>query len=190
MSRAASDLEAALRALASVLDRSGRDWYLFGAQAVVIYGRPRATADIDVTVDCDLDGWTGLLGSLRDAGFVARTEALEAFVTRTRVIPLAHEATGIPVDLVLAGPAGLEREFLRRAQRMTLGDLSVPVIRAEDLIVSKILAGRPKDLEDVRGIFAERGAELDVGRVRRLLEAIEEALARRNLVQELERILT
>ena len=49
MQPAALDL---LKALAAVLDRWGR-WYLFGAQAVVAYGVPRFSADVDVTVQLE-----------------------------------------------------------------------------------------------------------------------------------------
>ena len=38
-----------LNALAPVLSRWGR-WYVFGAQAVIAYGVPRLSADVDVTV--------------------------------------------------------------------------------------------------------------------------------------------
>jgi hypothetical protein len=38
-----------LRALVRVLPRYG-DWYLFGAQAVLAYGVPRLSADVDVTL--------------------------------------------------------------------------------------------------------------------------------------------
>ena len=38
-----------LTALAPVLARWGR-WYVFGAQAVIVYGVPRLSADVDVTL--------------------------------------------------------------------------------------------------------------------------------------------
>jgi predicted nucleotidyltransferase len=56
---------------------------------------------------------------------------------------------------VLAGP-GLEEQFLARAVLVDIGGVRVPVMSPEDLVVTKILAGRPKDIEDVRGILAER----------------------------------
>ena len=51
----------------------------------------------------------------------------------------------MPVDVVLAA-SGLEDEFLSRARPMRIHDVEVPTIDREDLIVAKILAGRPKDL--------------------------------------------
>ena len=38
-----------LAALSRVISRWGR-WYVFGAQAVIAYGVPRLSADVDVTV--------------------------------------------------------------------------------------------------------------------------------------------
>ena len=38
-----------LRALSGIVSRFG-PWYLFGAQAVIAYGVPRLSADVDVTL--------------------------------------------------------------------------------------------------------------------------------------------
>lgn len=52
---------------------------------------------------------------------------------------------------------------------------------AADLIVTKILAGRPKDLDDVRGIALAQGADLDVAPVRTRFRLIEAALDQSDL---------
>jgi hypothetical protein len=57
----------------------------------------------------------------------------------------------------------------------------VPVISPEDLVVTKILAGRPKDLEDVRGILRQAGATFESKMVRTLLASLEAALDRSDL---------
>ncbi len=41
---------AADQALAGVLLKLRVPWYLFGAQSAIVWGRPRLTADVDVTV--------------------------------------------------------------------------------------------------------------------------------------------
>lgn len=43
---------AALADLAPALVSFGLRWYVFGAQAAIHYGSPRATADVDVTRPC------------------------------------------------------------------------------------------------------------------------------------------
>jgi hypothetical protein len=159
-------------------------WYLFGAQAVAIWGGPRMTADVDVTVEGDLEDPL-LVASLISAGFEPRVENLAVFVRRTRVAPMAHSATRIPIDVVFAGP-GLEEEFLGRAVRVRIGRSSFPVIAPEDLIVTKILAGRAKDIEDVRGILRERRDRLNLEAIRLTLRRLEEALSRSDLAPVLD----
>ncbi len=62
-----------------------------------------------------------------------------------------------------------------------IGDLRVPVISAEDLITTKILAGRPKDLQDVESVLRERLDALDLSIIRSTLWLLEQALARNDL---------
>ena len=174
-----------LTALARVLDERETRWYLFGAQAVVIWGAPRMTADVDVTVELEPAAATGFVAEMDQAGFELRIRDVEGFVARTRVLPFVHRATQVPLDVVLAGP-GLEELFLDRARRIEVRGNRIPVISPEDLIVTKILAGRPKDLEDVRGILRERGTDLDIEQIRQTLELLEKALGQSDLRPVLE----
>jgi Nucleotidyl transferase of unknown function (DUF2204) len=160
-------------------------WYLFGAQAVQIWGLPRLSADVDVTVALRGEP-AAFVQAMAAGGFELRVEGIEDFVKRTRVYPFVHRDTGIPVDIVLAGP-GLEEEFLKRARPVDLGGVTVPVIDPEDLVVTKILAGRPKDIEDVRGILRERLEQLDIDRIRRLLDLLQRALGQSDLLPAFER---
>jgi len=178
-----------LASLAAVLSMLQARWYVFGAQAVVIWGRPRLTADIDVTVRMDPEEPERLAQALESAGFSLRFGDAPDFVRRTRVLPFVHAASGLPLDIVLAGP-GLEELFLSRAVPVALGNLVVPVISPEDLIATKILAGRPKDLEDVRSVLRERLSKLDLDIVRSTLALLEEALGQSDLRPAFEREVT
>lgn len=179
-----------LAALALALESIGAGWYVFGAQAALIHGAARFTADLDVTVrlrDDDAFNQSALVNALVAAGFQLRA-AGDAFLEQTRVLPALHTATGMPVDIVLAGP-GLEELFLERAEFHDLEGLRVPVARAEDIVVMKILAERPKDLEDVAAILAAHPGALDLGLVRSTLRLLEEALGQSDLLPALERAL-
>jgi hypothetical protein len=169
-----------LAALAVTLSRLRIPWYVFGAQAVIIWGRPRLTADLDITVRLGADEPEHLVRALEKAGFHLRVEGEKEFVRRTRVLPFVHRASELPVDIVLAGP-GLEEAFLSRAVAVTVAGVRVPVISPEDLIATKILAGRPKDIEDVRGILRERSASLDVDSIRSTLDMLDGALGQGDL---------
>lgn len=174
-----------LRALGPVVARFGGRWYVFGAQAVLVWGRPRLTGDVDVTVFLDPEEPDAFVAAMTQAGFDLRVANVRDFVARTRVLPFTHAASGLALDAVLGGP-GLEEEFLRTARQVDVGGLLVPVIGPEALIVTKILAGRPKDLDDVRGILAAQGDALDLSRVRALLRTLEAAIDQADLLPSFE----
>ncbi|MEZ5289404.1 MAG: nucleotidyl transferase AbiEii/AbiGii toxin family protein [Vicinamibacterales bacterium] len=168
-----SDLAAALAAI-------GARWYVFGAQAALVWGRPRLTTDVDVTVKCPTST-EQLVATLEASGFSLRIDATKTFIRSTRVVPLEHRQSGLALDVVLAGP-GLEDEFLERAVPVEVAGTMVPFISPEDLIVTKLLAGREKDIEDVRGVLSERVAELDVEQIRTTLRLLEAALGQSDLM--------
>lgn len=144
---------------------------------MAIYGVPRVTDDIDITIDPGEKGLRGLLAPLRRAGFVPRISD-PSFVTETRIYPVTHRETGWDIDLVLAGP-GLEQRFLDEVRIVAAGGHRVPVIAPEHLVSLKVLASRPKDLEDIRGML--RIAELDHAGVERTLAELEAMLDQSDL---------
>ena len=175
-----------LRDLAPVIGRWGR-WYLFGAQAVIIHGVPRLSADVDVTLALVPDAPDRFVRDMTAAGFTLRVDDPD-FIRRTRVMPFAHLATGMPLDIVLAG-SGLEDEFLRRARPMDVHGTTIPVIEIDDLIIAKVLAGRPKDLDDASALWRAHGGTLDAERIRGTLRLLEEALSQSDLVPAFEQLL-
>lgn len=144
---------------------------------MAIYGVPRVTDDIDITIDLGEKGLRGLLAPLHRAGFVPRISD-PSFATETRIYPITHRATGWDIDLVLAGP-GLEQRFLDEVRIVVAGGHRVPVIAPEHLVSLKVLASRPKDLEDIRGML--RIAELDHADVERTLAELEAMLDQSDL---------
>ena len=151
---------------------------MFGAQAVNLHGFPRATADLDITVDLGGRSIGSVIPKLRKAGFEPRFDD-EEFMAASRVIPVGHRASGMPMDLVLAGP-GLEQRFLDEVEHHRVDRQQIPVLSVENLIVTKILAGRPRDLEDVRELVS-RHAAIDHQRVETTLKDVEDALGQSDL---------
>ena len=167
----------AVVAFARFAEQENLRWYVFGAQAVAVYGVPRTTGDIDVTLDPGARGLEALVAPLRRAGFVPRI-ADPSFAIETQIYPVTHEPTGWKLDIVLAGP-GLEQRFLDEVRLIGAGRHRIPVIAPEYLVTLKVLAGRPKDLEDVRGML--RIADLDHDRVERTLAELESMLDQSDL---------
>lgn len=178
---------AVLRDLAAAFAEVGVRWYLFGAQAAIVYGSTRVTEDIDVTVMLGSVTTTALVRALGDRAIRLRVSDGEAFAARARVLPFVHGPSGMPVDVVLAGP-GLEEMFLERAVMHTRDRASFPVARAEDVIVMKVLADRPRDREDILAILRAAGRSLDVASIDETLRMVEEALGQSDLRPTFERL--
>ena len=174
----------AIAAFGAAMERMSCRWYLCGAQAVCVHGRPRMTADIDVTVE-SFDPLK-LLRDLVKTGFRPAIRGIRDVLDIASVIPVIHEDTKLPVDIQLAGH-GIERDFLARAKPADIGGVKVPVIAPGDLIVAKLIGGRTKDLEDVQGlVMAARAGEL--ARTRTMLASVEVALERKDLVAALDKL--
>ena len=181
----ASPIGELLAAVRAALEPFGIRWYLFGAQAAILYGAARLTADVDITLDVGPHRVEDVLAALEARRFAPRVGNAFAFVTETRVLPMVHGPTRIPVDLVLAGP-GPEERFLERAEVRLIDGVPVPVAAPDDLVVMKVLAGRPQDLEDVVAILVAQGPQVDLERAIATLRLLEQALDRRDLVPRLE----
>jgi hypothetical protein len=159
---------------------------LFGAQAVIAYGVPRLSADVDITIQLTPDDPERFARDMDSAGFSLRVDDPD-FVRRTRVMPFVHRRTAMPLDVVLAS-SGLEDDFLNRARDVDVGGTVVPLINLEDLIIAKVLAGRPKDLDDASNLWRLKGPELDDRRIRSTLRLLEEALSQSDLLPGFESI--
>ncbi len=162
-------------------------WYVFGAQAAVAHGSTRLTADVDITIDLGGRSTSEVIKALRKHGFRPQIPDPK-FIETTRVIPLVHAKSRMPVDLVLAGP-GLEDLFFQRSVELRVGRRKIPFASLEDLLAMKVLSGRVKDLDDVETLLAVRRGDVDVAVVRKTLRDAEALLAQSDLLPLFENLL-
>ncbi len=159
-------------------------WLLFGAQAAILHGVARLTADVDVIVRLPAKvSVDTLVKGLEGTRFRPKWVDL-GFIERSRVVPFIHIPTDMPLDVVLAG-SGLEDMFFERMQWREIEGVRVPLASPEDMIVMKVLAGRPKDLEDVSAIAAAYDTTLDLTYIESTLETLEQALSQGDLLPAL-----
>ena len=164
-----------LAAIARALDAESIPYMIIGGQAVLLHGEPRLTKDIDVTLAAGLDRMDVVLRAASAAGLDPLVDPDE-FTRSTMVLPCKDRGTRIRVDFIFSF-SSYEKEAVKRARLVTLGGTEVRFATAEDLIVHKVLAGRPRDLEDVRSILLKNPG-LDVKFVRGTLAEFDEALGR------------
>jgi predicted nucleotidyltransferase len=90
------------------------------------------------------------------------------------VLPCKHADSEIRVDFIFSF-SPYEQQALKRVRKVRMGKADVRFASVEDLIVHKMFAGRPRDLEDVK-IVLEKNPEADVSYIRRWLEEFTQAL--------------
>jgi len=164
-----------LERIAHGLDERQIPYMVIGGQAVLIYGEPRLTRDIDITVGVGPERLNDLLAFARGAAWRVLVETPEEFVQRTMVLPLADPETGIRIDLIFSYSA-YEQQAIESVRRVEIGKASVCFAAAEDVIVHKIVAGRPRDVEDIRGILL-KNSELDFEYIRHWLAEFDRSFA-------------
>jgi hypothetical protein len=151
--------EGALIGLAELLDRLNIRYMVIGGMANAVWGEPRATLDVDVTVwvpDSDLpDVVATLAQDLR-----VLVEDPLRFIGDTRVLPLETSA-GVRIDMIF-GLLPFEEEAIGRAVGVAIGGRQVRFCTAEDLILHKVISDRPQDVADARGVALRRMATLDL----------------------------
>lgn len=125
---------------------------VIGGQAVLLYGEPRLTRDIDVTLGADTSRLKDLLDVVNQLQLVILTEDAENFVKQTMVLPVLQEATGVRVDFIFSFTSYETRAIERAKEIIVLGTV-VRFATPEDVIIHKIFSHRPRDMEDVKAIL-------------------------------------
>ena len=138
----------------------GVPFALIGGLAVSFRGQPRATADVDVVLDADVETALRIAAELLESPFEPLFPGVEEVVERSFILPLRHRTTRLKVDASL-GLSGFEQAAIARAEYLDLPGLRAPVVTAEDLLLMKILAGRPQDEQDASGLVAVRRSDFD-----------------------------
>jgi hypothetical protein len=140
---------------------------VIGGVAVQRWGEPRLTQDVDVTVIAAVGDEKAVIDALL-TGFAPRRADARAFALRYRVL-LLRASNGVPLDVAL-GATPFEAEVVKRASSYELEPgCRIRTCSAEDLVIHKAVAGRPRDMADIEGIVARQGRRLDVRRIRRWL---------------------
>lgn len=125
---------------------------IIGGQAVLLYGEPRLTKDIDVTLGIGVEGLGQVSQSVQNLRFKILVPDPGNFVKETMVLPTHHEESGIRVDFIFSHSL-YEHQAIQNAKRVKLGQQEVCFASLEDVIIHKIIAGRPRDLEDIRSVI-------------------------------------
>jgi hypothetical protein len=147
---------------------------LTGGLAVVYYGAPRTTHDIDVVILISPADITRIKAML-EPDFLVDEESIKAALREGSMFNAIHDETGFKVDFWMLKPDEYDRaRFSRSVQVSVLGvTLSLPT--AEDVIISKLDWFKQSDVDkhysDALGVYAVQKGSLDTAYIARWCEA-------------------
>jgi len=141
-----------LKKVSHQLRKDSIPYMVIGGQAVLLYGEPRLTRDIDITLGVGVRELNKLKETISSLGLKILVERDEEFVERNMVLPTLDEKSGIRVDFIFSF-SPYERQAIERAKDIKLGRSLVRFASLEDVVIHKVIAGRARDLEDIKSIL-------------------------------------
>lgn len=154
-------LEELIKNVAQALDDHSIPYMVIGGQAVLIYGRPRLTRDIDITLGIDVDAFASISQISKTLKLRMLTPDAQSFAAKTRVLPTEDPRSKYRIDFIFSF-SSYERQALQRATRVTMKGYPVRFASCEDLVIHKMVAGRAIDHEDVRDVLARNRESVDL----------------------------
>lgn len=147
----------------------GWDFYFIGGLAVQIWGEPRLTRDIDITIFTNLNNESAFIETVLSEYRPKLSDPVTTALTE-RLLPVLTQS-GITIDILLSGFSDMSESLARASYQKFFGELSLKVCSADDLIISKTLAGRSRDWPDIEAVL-ERQQNLDWDYIERSIKQL------------------
>lgn len=149
-------------------------YMVIGGQAVLLYGEPRLTKDIDITLGIGIDGFERIRNVALNLGLHILVKKPEMFIQTTMILPVKDEKTGIRVDFIFSFTP-YEKQAIERAIDVKIRGSKVRFASLEDVIIHKIIAGRVRDIEDVKSVLL-KNPQYDVRYIKKWLKKFDDSL--------------
>jgi len=141
-----------LSKISKELEKRKIPYMVIGGQAVLLYGEPRLTKDIDITLGISHKKLSKIESLSKKLKLRVLVENPKDFIKQTMVLPVEDEKTGISIDFIFSF-SEYEKQAIKRANPVKMLNTHVNFASLEDMVIHKIIAGRPRDLEDAETIL-------------------------------------
>lgn len=158
------ELENTLKKIAKILQKLKIPYLVTGGVAIVVWGRPRYTADIDILIELKKEKIKELVASLIKEGYIDEEAVNEALKYQSEFNFVDHE-NSLKVDFWILKDSEFDKSRLKRAIVRNIFGADVVFSSPEDLILRKLLwfkeSGSNRQLEDIYSVMAIIKEKLD-----------------------------
>jgi hypothetical protein len=159
----------------SALDRAGIPHMLTGSFASSFHGSPRATQDIDLVIEADVERLETFIRALPPAEYYVDRDAIEALQNESQFNVIDLE-TGWKVDLIIRKSRPFSVEEFGRRRQAVFEDTPLSIATVKDIVVAKLdwarMGGSHRQIEDVAAILRVRRGDLDLPYLERWIEQL------------------
>ncbi|MEO0113838.1 MAG: nucleotidyl transferase AbiEii/AbiGii toxin family protein [candidate division WOR-3 bacterium] len=141
------ELKELIKNVGRELEKRGIDYMIIGGQAVLLYGEPRLTRDIDITLGINIDRYQEIKEIIEKLNLKILPDNPLDFLKKTMVLPVIDEETGIRLDFIFSF-SEYERQALKRVKKIKIDDTEICYPLVKNLIIHKIISERERDWED------------------------------------------
>ena len=181
-------IETLIRKIAEQLDKENIPYMIIGGQAVLIYGRPRLTRDIDITLGIDTDKFSFIEKVCNNLKLRLLVENPENFAGKTKVLPAEEPESKIRVDFIFSFTP-YEAQAIKNAKQIQVSDYPVNFASREDVIIHKMVAGRAVDEEDVKSILTKKSQTIDLEYIKKWLSEFAKIQEYSGILEQFNRLL-
>lgn len=154
----------AVASVADLFEHEHAQYALIGGLSVAFRGNKRTTEDADFLLHVPALKLPGLLTAMQNAGcLIDQVQAIRQW--NSDGILVLEWPGGVQIDL-LKPVVPVFHRILDRARHEPFGNQILRVVDAEGLILLKLIAFRPLDQEDIRGVLLAHANQLDLDWVR------------------------
>lgn len=154
-------IEQILNLVCGFLNNSNIDYVIVGGFAVLFYGAPRTTMDIDYVIQLDDENIPVLIKFLQENGFHADEYDMRAALKEKSHCTVEDKETMFRLD-IKGVYSEMDERALRNKRKVELNDIAVWIASPEDTIVNKLVFAREQDIKDALGIFVRQYDTLDI----------------------------
>jgi hypothetical protein len=128
------------------------EYLLVGGYSVILYGYARTTGDMDVLVKRTPENYQRICKAFRDFGMPLFDMTEYNFLKNNDYDVFTFGRQPVAIDIMIKIKGAEFEELYRSVNVFQTDDISINVIRLDDLLKVKKESGRHKDLDDIQNL--------------------------------------
>lgn len=145
-----------LKTVTQRLEKAQIPYMLTGSMSANIYTKPRMTRDIDIVIELEKPHVKGLINVFKE-DFYIDADSIQEAITRKGMFNIIDNSSLVKIDFIVRKNEPYRKAEFERRRQIKMDGLSLWIVSAEDLIISKLFWAKDshseQQLSDVKNIL-------------------------------------